>query len=180
MGFSFLSIFLFLTFFNFWPFFIDWFFGLIFYRFFAIFYRSFFWTVLVECGISRAISFCQKTRKSRKKSKKWRKKGSKKKGRSWTFLYHPHFWSKIVFFASLIAPLAGTFQKSDPLPRSCFYTVLVLVVGGVQSGDNFFRLFFQGPSCRSHFCAIDFRRWYNTRGVLTPPGYCLYRLLSTF
>ena len=132
--------------------------------FYPFFIDPFFWPVLVECGISRAISFLRKTRKSRKKSKKWRKKGSKKKGRSWTFLYHPHFWSKIVFFASLIAPLAGTFQKSDPLPRSCFYTVLVLVVGGVQSGDNFFRLFFQGPSCRSHFCAIDFRRWYNTRG----------------
>ena len=56
----------FYRFFVFWPFFlIDTFFGsfnflwivfssLIFYRFFAIFYRSFFWTVLVECGISRA------------------------------------------------------------------------------------------------------------------------------
>ena len=161
MGFGFYRFFIFLAdFFNRYFFWIVWFFIV----FLLFFYRSFFWTVLVECGISRAISFLSKTRKSRKKSKKWRKKGSKKKGRSWTFLYHPHFWSKIVFFASLIAPLAGTFQKSDPLPRSCFYTVLVLVVGGVQSGDNFFRLFFQGPSCRSHFCAIDFRRWYNTRG----------------
>src|ERR1700722_6714750 len=69
-GIWFLSIFRFLAFFNFWPFFIDWIFGLIFYRFLPFFYRSFFWTVLVECGISRAISFCQKTRKSRKKSKK--------------------------------------------------------------------------------------------------------------
>jgi len=171
MGFQFYRFFIFLTFFNFWPFFIDWFFGFIFYRFLSFFWNPVFWTVLVECGISRAISFLRKTRKSRKKSKKWRKKGSKKKGRSWTFLYHPHFWSKIVFFASLIAPLAGTFQKPDPLPRSCFYTVLVLVVGGVQSGDNFFRLFFQGPSCRSHFCAIDFRRWYNTRGGVKNPEF---------
>jgi hypothetical protein len=151
----------FLSFSFFWadPFFLSFF-----YRFFAFFWNPVFWTVLVECGISRAISFLRKTRKSRKKSKKWRFLGSKKKGQSWTFLYHPHFWSKIVFFGLLIAPLAGTFQKSDPLPRSCFYTVLVLVVGGVQSGDNFFRLFFQGPSCRRQICAIDFRRWYNTRG----------------
>src|SRR5580700_3494186 len=44
--------------------------ALFFIVFLPFFYRSFFWTVLVECGISRAISFLRKTRKSRKKSKK--------------------------------------------------------------------------------------------------------------
>ena len=115
--------------------------------------------------------FFEKSEKSRKKSKKWRFLGSKKKGRSLGILYHPRKTRKIVFFDLLIAPLAGTFQKPDPLPRSCFYTVLVLVVGGVQSGDNFFRLFFQGPSCRRQICAIDFRRWYNTRGGVKNPEF---------
>src|ERR1700678_3443865 len=66
----------FYRFFVFWPFLIFGLFlsigflALFFIVFLPFFYRSFFWTVLVECGISRAISFCQKTRKSRKKSKK--------------------------------------------------------------------------------------------------------------
>ena len=156
MGFSFLSIFYLFDFFLL----ADRFY---FYLFFlSFFYRFLVFSVLVECGISRARFFWvflfSKMSKMSKKSKKTSKKGSKKKGRSWTFLYHPRKTRKIVFFDLLIAPLAGTFQKPDPLPRSCFYTVLVLVVGGVQSGDNFFRLFFQGPSCRRQICAIDFRR----------------------
>jgi hypothetical protein len=36
------------------------------------------------------------------------------------------------------SPPSGTFSIFFLRPRSCFYTVLVLVVGGVQSGGNFF------------------------------------------
>jgi hypothetical protein len=36
------------------------------------------------------------------------------------------------------SPPSGTFSIFFVRPRSCFYTVLVLVVGGVQSGGNFF------------------------------------------
>ena len=41
------------------------------------------------------------------------------------------------------SPPSGTFSIFFVRPRSCFYTVLVLVVGGVQSGGNFFSLFLQ-------------------------------------
>jgi hypothetical protein len=36
------------------------------------------------------------------------------------------------------SPPSGTFSIFFVRPRSCFYTVPVLVVGGVQSGGNFF------------------------------------------
>ena len=41
------------------------------------------------------------------------------------------------------SPPSGTFSIFFVRPRSCFYTVLVLVVGGVKSGGNFFSLFLQ-------------------------------------
>ena len=127
------------------------------------FFYFYFFKIFVHCRMwqqsgDKIFEISEKTEKSRKKSKKTRFLGVPKKGKNSTPLYPRRFWQKSRFFGLLIAPLAVSIQKPDTLPRSCFYTVPVLVVGGVQSGDNFFSLFFQDTLRRRHFRVVDFRR----------------------
>jgi hypothetical protein len=81
-------------------------------------------------------------RKNPKKRHFW---GSQKKVESLGSVYQSAFLRKTPFFSLLIAPLADYFGGPDFWPRSCFYTVPVLVVGGVQSGGDFSSFIFQTP-----------------------------------
>ena len=98
-----------------------------------------------------------------KKVKKTSFFGVQKKGPNLTSRVPNVFFAKIGFFSLQIAPLATHIWLLESWPRTCFYTVLVLVVGGVQSGGKKRCLIFQGDLSLSCFCAIDFRRWYNTK-----------------
>ena len=73
-----------------------------------------------------------------KKVEKTRKKGVPKKGSNLGYFVPGAIFGKKCEKWPPNSPPSGTFLFFLTLPRSCFYTVAVLVVGGVQSGGKFF------------------------------------------
>src|ERR1700761_5439988 len=80
----------------------------------------------------------QKNTKKVKKVEKTRKKGVPKKGSNLGYFVPGAIFGKKCEKWPPNSPPSGTFLFFLTLPRSCFYTVAVLVVGGVQSGGKFF------------------------------------------
>src|SRR5579885_2116801 len=78
------------------------------------------------------------------KSRKTRKMGVFEKRPKLAIFHFSGFWPKMAKNGLLIAPLAGCTNENPRGPRGHFFAVLVLVVGGVQSGGNFFLRFFPG------------------------------------
>ena len=81
--------------------------------------------------------------KKREKSQKNTKKGGPEKRSFFDPFVPGAIFGVFVEKRPPNSPPSGTFSIFFGRPRSCFCTVLVLVVGGVQSGGNFFSLFLQ-------------------------------------
>ena len=91
----------------------------------------------VEC-CHESEKFLSKNVKKVEKTRKNTKKGGPEKRSFFDPFVPSAFFGKKCEKVLANSPPSGTFSIFFVRPRSCFYTVLVLVVGGVQSGGNFF------------------------------------------
>src|SRR5581483_1731269 len=98
----------------------------------------------VEWGDRSRVRKVPKNPKKPKKPEKTRKMGVFEKRPKLAIFHFSGFWPKMAKNGLLIAPLAGCTNENPRGPRGHFFAVLVLVVGGVQSGGNFFLRFFPG------------------------------------
>ena len=101
----------------------------------------------ISCGIEIPVlsnvamsprNFSWKNMKKVEKTRKNTKKGGPEKRSFFDPFVPSAFFGKKCEKVLANSPPSGTFSIFFVRPRSCFYTVLVLVVGGVQSGGNFF------------------------------------------